>query len=152
MARKRKSNTTTWLIVAGLIAAGFLWLKHQLSLIQIGSPSIPFQKLDGTTVILGIKLPIINPGAIAARVTGFAGYILNPEGTVISTVYLTRPASIPRFQQTELDFTTYIRATDALTELYGILSKGGKVNWKGYKIKGQLLIYGIPIPVESAIL
>lgn len=152
MAKKRKSNTTTWLIIAGVVIAAFWWVKHQLSLIQIGSPSIPFQKLDGTTVILGIKLPIINPSAIAARVTGFAGYILNADGVVISTVYLTRPANIPRFQQTELDFTSYIRATDALTEIYGILMKGGKIDWKGYKIKGQLLVYGIPIPVESQII
>lgn len=151
MAKKRKSNTS-WLIIAGVVIAGFLWLKHQLGLIQIGSPSIPFQKLDGTTVILGIKLPIINPGAIAVRVTGFAGYILNPDGAVLSTVYLTRPASIPRFQQTELEFTSYIRATDALTEIYNILMKNGKVDWKGYKIKGQLLVYGIPVPVESQIL
>lgn len=152
MAKKRKSNTSTWLIIAGVVIAGFLWLKHQLGLIQIGSPSIPFQKLDGTTVILSIKLPIINPGAIAVRVTGFAGYILNPDGAVLSTVYLTQPASIPRFQQTELEFTSYIRATDALTEIYNILMKNGKVDWKGYKIKGQLLVYGIPVPVESQIL
>lgn len=151
MAKKRKSNTTTWLIIAGVVIAGFLWLKHQLSLIQIGSVSIPFQKLDGTTVVLGIRVPIINPSAIAARVTGFAGVILSPQGSVLSTVYLTRPAVIPRFQQTELDFTGYVRATDALSEIYGILTKGGKVDWKGYKIKGQLLVYGIPIPVESQI-
>lgn len=153
MAKKRKSNSsTTWLIIAGVIVAALWWVKQQINLIQVGSVSIPFQKLDGTTVVLSIKLPIINPGAIAVRITGFAGYILSPDGAVLSTVYLTRPATIPRFQQTELDFTSYIRATDALTELYNILSKGGNVNWKGYKIKGQLLVYGIPVPVESNIL
>lgn len=152
MSRKRKSNTTTWLIIAGVVVAALWWAKNQIALITVGSVSIPFQKLDGTTVVLGIKLPIINPSAIPIRITGFAGAILSPEGAVISTVYLTRPATIPRFQQTELDFTSYIRATDALSELYNILTKGGAVNWKGYKIKGQMLVYGVPVPVESAIL
>lgn len=152
MAKKRKSNTTTWLIIGGILVAGFLWLKHQLSLIAVGSPSIPFQKLDGTTVILGIRLPILNPSAIPIRITGFAGYILNPSGAVLSTVYLTKPATIPRFKQSELEFTSYIRATDALSEVYNILMKNGTVDWKGYKIKGQLLVYGIPVPVESPML
>lgn len=152
MAKKRKSSTTTWLIIAGVIVAALWWVKQQINLIQVGSVSVPFQKLDGTTVILGIKLPIINPGAIPIRVTGFAGYILSPTGAVLSTVYLTRPATIPRFQQTELDFTSYIRATDALSELYNIVMQGGKVDWKGYRIKGQLIVYGIPVPVESNIL
>lgn len=151
MAKQRKSNTTTWLIIAGVIVAALWWVKTQIALIQVGSVSVPFQKLDGTTVVLGIKLPIINPSAIPVRVTGFAGAILSPSGAVLSTVYLSRPAAIPRFQQTELDFTSYIRATDALSELYSILTKGGGVDWKGYKIKGQILVYGIPIPVESAI-
>lgn len=153
MAKKKKSvsSTTVWLIVAGAVVAGYFWLKKQLEYIQIGGVSVPFQKLDGTTVVLGLKVPVINGSAIQVRVTGFAGAIISPTGAIISTVYLSRPALVPRFQETPLEFMSYIRISDVATELYSILSSGKQPDWKGYKIKGQLLVYGIPVPIESSL-
>src|SRR5690606_18285129 len=97
-------------------------------------------------------LPITNASAIAVNITGFTGFILTPSGAVLSTVFLSRPSPLPRFAQTELDFTSYIRGTDLATELLSILSSGEKPDFKGYKIKGQLRIYGIPLLIETPIL
>ena len=154
MARKRKSgsgNMTTWLILGGIIIAGYFWLRQQLDLIQVGGISVPFQKLEGTRVHLTIRISIINASSLAAKITGFTGFILSPEGSVLSTVFLTRPANIPRYQQADLDFTSYIGATAIATELYNILSSGQQPNWKGYRLKGQLRVYGLPVPIETTL-
>ena len=152
MAKSRKSKTPWLLIIAGAMVVGYWWLKQQIDLIQVGSISIPFQKLDGTTLVLGLKLPIVNASAIAVNVTGFAGYILTPSGAVLSTVFLNRPAHVARYAQTELEFTSNIRATDLATEIFSIIASGQKLDFKGYRIKGQLRIYGIPLPIESNLL
>ena len=153
MAKKRKSNnTTTWLlIIGGVLVVGYIWLRQQLDLIQIGSVSIPFQKLEGTSVRLGIRLPITNASALAAKVTGFTGFILTPTGSVLSTVFLDKPAVVNRFAQAELEFTSMLRATDVALELFNILQSGQMPDWKGYRIKGQLRVYGFPLPIESSI-
>lgn len=153
MSKTRKSNTTTWIIVIGAaLALGYWWLKNQLQYIQIGSASIPFQKLDGTNIQLGIKLPITNASALAANVTGFAGVLLTPSGSVLSTVFMTRPVVVNRYQNAELDFTSTIRGSDLAVELFNILKTGKKPDFKGYRIKGQLRIYGIPLPIDEPLL
>lgn len=153
MAKNRKSDNTPW-IIAGIVAAaalGYFWLKQQLDLIQVGGITSPFQQLDGTRIRLTIRLTIVNASAISARITGFTGFILSPTGTVISTVFLNRPASIPSFAQSDLDFTSYIGAADLAGELYKIISSGQKPDWKGYKLKGQLRVFGFPVPIETAL-
>jgi hypothetical protein len=152
MPNSRKSNRNTWLIIIAVgLVAGYYWLRQQIDLIQVGSISIPFQKLDGTNIELGIKLPVVNASALAARITGFTGFILTPDGNVISTVFLKRPVVVKRYEQTELDFTSTIRASDIAGELFKILSSGKAPNWKGYRIKGQLRIYGLPLPVDETL-
>lgn len=149
----KNSNSTAFWIIGGLalLGVGYLWLRQQLGLIQVGAPSIPFQKLDGATIRLGIKLPIVNASALSARITGFSGFILTPEGRVLSTVFLAKPATINRYEEAELEFVSLLRLTDLATEIFGIVTGGGAVNWKGYKIKGQLRVYGLPVPIETAI-
>lgn len=153
MAKKRKGEINWTLIIGGLVllAGGYYWLRKQLDLIQLGGISIPFQKLEGTRIQLTIRVSIINASALSANVTGFTGFLLAPDGSAISTVFLTKPAAIPRYQQADLDFTSYIGAVSIATELYKILSTGKQPDWKGYKLKGQLRVYGFPIPIETAL-
>lgn len=147
--KARKSNYTGWIILGGILIAGYFWLRQQLDLIQVGGISVPFQKLEGTRVQLTIRISIINASALAARITGFTGFVLAPDGSVISTVFLTRPANIPRFQQADLDFTTYIGAASVATQLFQVLQSGKQPDWKGYRLKGQLRVYGLPVPIET---
>lgn len=151
MAKSRKSNKTIWIVILGGLVLGYFWLKQQLDLIQFGTVSIPFQKLEGTTVRLTINLPVINASALAAQITGFTGFIVNPSGSVISTVFLSRPVTVNRYQEAVLEFNTNIGAGGLAMELYNILTSGQKPDWKGYKIKGQLRVYGFPVPVESSL-
>lgn len=153
MARKsKKSNKTLWWVAIGaLLIGGYFWIQKQLDLIQFGTVSIPFQKLEGTTLRLTISLPVINASALAANITGFTGFILNPSGSVISTVFLTKPVVVNRYQQAVLEFTTDIGAGGLAMELLNVLQTGKQPDWKGYKIKGQLRVYGFPVPVESAL-
>lgn len=153
MAKKGKSETK-WGWIIGLTIfgiGGYFWLKQQFDLIQVGGISVPFQKLEGTRIHLTIRVSIVNASALAARITGFTGFLLAPDNSVISTVFLTRPASIPRYQQADLDFTSYIGATAIATELYKVLSSGQQPDWKGYKLKGQLRVYGLPVPIETTL-
>ncbi len=140
-----------WLVLGGILVVGYYWLKQQLGLIEFGNASIPFQKLQGTSIKLGIVIPIINASSLAARVTGFTGVIKSPEGAVIGTVFLERPAVVNRYEQAELRFIATIRLTDVAAEIFGILKDGGEVNWKGYIIKGQVRVYGLPVPLETAL-
>lgn len=150
MAKSRKSKTI-WIVILGGLVLGYFWLRQQLNLIQFGTVSIPFQKLEGTTVRLTIALPVINASALAANITGFTGFILNPSGSVISTVFLSKPVTVNRYQEATLEFTTNIGAGGLAMELYNILISGKQPDWKGYKIKGQLRVYGFPVPVESSL-
>lgn len=153
MGKKKDSDSTiAWLgFAALLLGLGYIWLKQQLGLIDFGNPSVPFQKLEGSSIKLGITIPIINSSSLAARVTGFTGVIKAPDGGVIGRVFLNQPVSINRYDQAELKFTAMIRLTDILSEVADILQGGGKVNWKGYVVKGQVRIYGFPIPLETAL-
>lgn len=153
MAKKRKStsgiNWTPIVFIGGLLVAGYFWIKQQLGLIEFGNASVPFQKLDGSTIKLGIIIPIINASSLAARVTGFTGVIKAPDGGVLGTVFLSEPTVVNRYAQADMKFMASIRLTDIAAELLDILKANGKVNWKGYQIKGQVRIYGFPVPLES---
>lgn len=155
MAKKRKgSSGINWTWVIGglaLLGAGYYWLKQQLALIQLAGITIPFQKLEGTQIRLTIRVSIVNASSISANVTGFTGYLLNPDGSVISTVFLIKPVQIPKYGQADLDFASIIGAGAIVSELYQILSSGQQPDWKGYKLKGTLRVYGFPIPVETAL-
>lgn len=150
--RKSKSNTTTWIVVGiWLLALGYFWMRQQLGLIQVAGVSIPFQKLEGASVRLGIKVKIINASALAARITGFTGFILSPSGSVISTVFMERPAVVNRFQEAQLDFGSVISGASVAAELWNVLQTGQMPDWKGYRIKGQLRVYGFPLPIETTL-
>jgi hypothetical protein len=147
--RKSAKNYTGWLLFLAVLAgAGYLWIKQQLGLIEFGNASIPFQKLEGGAIKLGIVIPIINASSLAANVTGFAGVIKSPDGGVIGTVFLAEPASVRRYEQADLKFTAMIKLTDIAAEAFDILKNDGKVDWKGYIVKGQVRVYGFPIPLE----
>lgn len=149
---KKSSNTLTIvLVIAALLGVGYMWLRSQLGLIQIAGVGVPFQKLDGTNLVLKISVDIINPSAIAARITGFTGYIISPSGNLVSTVFLSQPGTIQRYEQSKLEFTSIVKPTSLLAEVWSVVQSGKMPDWKGYKIKGQLRIYGIPVPVETTI-
>lgn len=149
--RKSKSTITPWLILGGFLIAGYYWVKQQLGLIEFGNASIPFQKLEGASIKLGITIPIINASSLAARVTGFTGVIKSPDGGVIGTVFLERPTVVNRYEQADMRFISIIRLTDIAAEIFDIMKGGGQPNWKGYRIKGQVRVYGFPIPLETTL-
>lgn len=149
---KNSSTNWGWIIGIGVVlAGGYYWLRQQLDLIQLGGISVPFQKLDGTRVQLTFRVSIVNASALSANITGFTGFLLSPDGSVISTVFQQRPVRVARYAQADIDFTSYIGAVSIATELYKVLSAGGKPDWKGYKLKGQLRVYGLPVPVETTL-
>ena len=151
MAKKR--NYTNW-ILAGIAAGGaiYFWLRQQAELIQFGNISIPFQQFKNGQINLELALPIINASSLAAKITGFSGFIVSPAGNTISSVFLKAPASVPRYEQSELRFKSSIRPTDALTELFSIIQSGGKLNLKGYRLRGQVRVYGVPIIIDMPII
>lgn len=149
--RKSESNLMPWLVLGGILVAGYYWIKQQLGLIEFGNASIPFQKLEGSSIKLGIVIPVINASSLAARITGFTGVLKSPEGKVIGTVFMERPTVVNRYEQAELRFIAMIRLTDIAAEVFGILNDGGNVDWKGYLIKGQVRVYGLPVPLETSL-
>lgn len=157
VAKSKKSNTTKILAVLAVLGVGaYLWLRSQLRFISFSSLSIPFQQFKDGRINLGLSLPIINASALAANVTGFSGFIVTPSGATIATVFLAEPAHVARFQQSNLRFTASIRLSDLLTEAGGMVVGGSlPSNWgqalaylKNYKLRGQLRVYGLPLPIE----
>lgn len=161
MAKKSRKSKVSWLLVLGGIGvAGYFWMRSQMRLISFGGISIPFQQLKSGKINLGLRLPILNASALAARVTGFTGFIESPSGAVVGTVFLAEPAVVQRYQQNELKFNAQIGLTDLATEI-GSLLIGGQLptNWgsimpylKGYKLVGQLRVYGLPLPIEMPLI
>lgn len=147
----KKSNNIWWFILGG-VGLGAVWLRQQAALIQFGNISIPFQQLKNGQINLRMVLPIINASSLAARVTGFTGYIVSPTGNLISTVFQTAPATVPRYAQSELNFTTSIRLTDLPSEVASVILSGGAWSIKQYRLKGQVRVYGIPIPIDVPLL
>lgn len=161
MAKTRKSKISLLLVAGGIVAAGYFWLRSQLKLISFGSISIPFQQFKDGKINLGLRLPILNASAITARVTGFTGFLLSPSGAQIGVVFLTAPATVARYQQSELKFMASIRPGDLLTEAGGLILGGGQLptNWgdakeylHNYRLIGQLRIFGLPLPIEMPLL
>ena len=162
MAKKtRKSKVTILLVLVGAATAGYFWLRSQMRLISFGSISIPFQQLQGGKINLGLRLPITNASALAARVTGFTGFIVSPSGSQIGTVFLAEPAVVARYAQNELKFNASLRITDILTEVGGAVLGGGGIPdtvpevlayLKNYKLIGQLRVYGLPLPIEMPLI
>jgi hypothetical protein len=158
----KKSSKVPVIIVVGSIAAvGYFWLKSQMRLISFGAMSIPFQQLKGSQLNLGLRLPILNASALAARVTGFTGFILSPSGAQVGTVFLAEPAVVQRYAQNELKFNASISLTALLSEIGGGVLAGGKLPSKpseilaylqNYKIVGQLRVYGLPMPLEMPLI
>ncbi len=163
MAKKRKkskSKVPVLLVLGGISVAGYFWLSAQIKLISFGGISIPFQQLKDGKINLGLRLPILNASALAANITGFTGFIVSPSGATIGSVFLAEPATVQRYQQNELKFNAQIRITDLATEI-GSLLIGGQLptNWgsimpylKGYKLIGQLRVYGLPLPIEMPLI
>lgn len=147
----KKSNKIWWFILGG-VGLGAVWLRQQATLIQFGNISIPFQQLKNGQINLRMVLPIVNASSLAARVTGFTGYIVSPTGNLISTVFQTAPATVPRYSQAELNFTTSIRLTDLPSEVAAVILSGGAWSIKQYRLKGQVRVYGIPIPIDVPLL
>lgn len=147
----KKLNNIWWFILGG-VGLGAVWLRQQAALIQFGNISIPFQQLKNGQINLRMVLPIINASSLAARVTGFTGYIVSPTGNLISTVFQTAPATVPRYAQAELNFTTSIRLTDLPSEVAAVILSGGAWSIKQYRLKGQVRVYGIPIPIDVPLL
>jgi len=157
----RKNNTWKWILgLGGFGAVGYFWLKSQANLIQFGSVSVPYQAIKSGNLILGLRLPIINASSLGARITGFTGYILTPAGSVIGTVFMPTVGTVSPYQQAELKFTATLKITDIITEA-GTQIIGGTLptTWneiqkylKGYRLKGQVRVFGIPIPIEMPLL
>ena len=146
--------------MGGIGAASYLWLRSQLRFITYGSLSIPFQQLKDGRINLGLRLPIINASALTANVTGFTGFIVTPSGAPIATVVLAKPTKVARFQESNLEFRASIGLSDLLSEAGSIILGGslptdvGQVSayLKNYKLRGQLRIFGIPVPLEMPLL
>lgn len=164
MAKKsRRSSSFPWktvLVLGGIGAAVYYWLQGQLKLISFGGVSIPFQQFKDGKINLGLRLPILNASALTARVTGFTGFLRSPSGAHIGTVFLSAPATVARYQQSELGFTASIRPTDLLSEAGGLVI-GGQLpdNWgdlkqylQNYRLVGQLRIFGLPLPIEMPLI
>jgi hypothetical protein len=158
---KKSDNTIWWAL--GLGAAGFAlyqWAKSQTSLIQFGSVSVPYQAIKSGSLVLGLRLPVINASAIGARVTGFTGFILTPSGSVIGSVFMDKAASIQPNQKSELAFTAYLKLSDLAFEAgTQALGSGFPTTWpeiqkylKGFRLKGQVRIFGFPIPIEMPLI
>lgn len=147
-----KKSNKIWLFVLGGGVGLALWLRQQAALIQFGNVSIPFQQLKGGQINLRLTLPIINASSLAARVTGFTGFIVSPSGNLISAVFQTAPATVPRYSQTELNFSTSIRLTDLPAEIASVILSGGSWSIKQYRLKGQVRVYGIPVPIDIPLL
>ena len=158
MGKKRKSgsNVKLLLVLGGVAAAGYFWLRSQVKLISFGSVSVPFQQLKGGRINLGLRLPIINASAIGARVTGFTGFIVAPSGATIGTVFLKNPVKVAPYAQSTLEFAASIGITDVLSEAgSGLFSDTLPTSWsqilpyiKKFKLVGQVRIYGVPVPIE----
>lgn len=160
MANTSKSKFGWLLAIGGVGALAYFWLRGQMRLISFGGLSIPFQQLQGGKVNLGLRLPIINASALSARVTGFTGFIKSPSGATIGTVYLSKPATVPQYGQTQLEFKAQIGLSDLATEAGGLLV-GGQLpsNWgqvtqylQKYRLVGQLRVFGLPLPIETPLL
>lgn len=158
--RKSKSNVKLFLALGGIAVAGYFWLRSQIRLISFGGVSIPFQQLKDGKINLGLRLPILNASALSARVTGFTGFIVAPSGSTVGSVFLAEPATVAAFQQNELKFNASIRLSDIATEAGGMVLGGSlPASWgnaieylKGYKLIGQLRVFGLPLPVETPLL
>lgn len=160
MATSRKSKVSIFLVLGGIGALVYFWLRSQLNLISFGGLSIPFQQLKDGRINLGLRLPIINASALGARVTGFTGFIKSPSGATVGTVFLAAPVSIPAYQQSELLFKSSIALSDIVSEAGGLIL-GGQLpnNWgevtqylKQYRLIGQLRVFGLPLPIEMPLL
>lgn len=161
MAKKNKSKSggiPPWLLIlGGLGVAGYFWLRSQLRFITFGGAGVPFSQINGGNINLGITVPVVNASALSANITGFAGYIVAPGGALLGTVFLKEPVHVARYQQSNLNFTAVIRLTDLAFEAGGIVLGGNipttlpeiQKMLKGYTLKGQLRVYGLPLPIET---
>lgn len=163
MAKSKKGKKSSsflpgWLIALGIVAgSGWWYLRSQLRFITFGSSSIPFQQISGDRINLGITLPVINASSLAATITGFTGYITSPSGAPLATVFLVQPVRLERFQENILQFKASIRLIDLGLEAGGLVLGGNLPTTlpeilkylKGYTIKGQLRVYGLPLPIET---
>ena len=166
---KKSNSKKLWLIggLAAAIAAGYFWVSAQLKLVSFGNVSIPFQQLKGGQINLGLTLPINNASSLGAQVTGFFGYITAPSGSVVGAVHLAAPASIVPYGQSVMKFKTSIRIGDIGGEILALITGGTLPNditdlaadwaalskyFKGYRIKGQVRVYGVPLPIDEPLL
>lgn len=159
MAKKSKSNKVILLSLIGIGGVMYVWLRSQLNLISFGSITVPLpeMKIRNGAFIFGIRLPILNASALAARVTGFTGFITSPNGSQIGTVFLSQPAVVQRYQQNELKFAASVSLSALLTEIGGSVLTGGQLPTnpaevfaylKNFELVGQLRIYGLPLPIK----
>lgn len=159
-SKSRKSKTSLLLIVGGIAVAGYFWLRSQMRLISFGGLSIPFQQIQGGNLNLKLRLPIVNASALAARVTGFTGFIVAPSGATVGSVFLAQPAVVQRYVKSELQFVAQVQLSAVLLEAGGLFAGGNLPgSWgealqylKGYKLVGQLRVYGLPLPLEMPLI
>ena len=157
----KKNNNWKWVLGIGAgFGIGYLWLRKQADLIQFGSVSVPYQAIKSGNLILGLRLPIINASSLGARITGFTGYILTPSGSVIGTVFMPTTGTVAPYQQATLGFDATLKIADIITEAGTQIVTGSfPTNWsdiqkylKGFRLKGQVRVFGIPIPIEMPLI
>jgi len=151
MAKKRKSKQVKiLLIIGGVLAVGYFWVKHQIQFLQFGNASVPFQQIKSGVLNLGITLPIINASSIGISMSRFIGYIKSPEGAILGTVALEQKVDVPKGSEGEARFLAHIRLTDLVGEVVSIITSGN-FNYKGYVVEGQAWVYGVPVPIKTSI-
>lgn len=142
------------LLGVGAFGVGlFLWGKARASKIDIGQPSIPFQKATATGLELGVKLPVTNRSGFAVTLRGFVGRIVDADGSELAFVTMPRPVKVPAFGRVEVDFDTVITWTSLGAELLDIVKAAGKIDPKQYRIVGTLQMPGgVQVDVDTSLL
>lgn len=158
MASKQVRNG---LIVAGILALLYYISKRTINKISVGSPAVRIHTINLNGIELRVDLPIMNESDIPVDVTAFLGQLLYGASS-LGTLTLVRPASLPGFGQSIIEFSLKSGLVGSAYELLNILTKGdpmnmSKIDWSNvdtsqFSVKGTLKVGRIPIDINTKLL